>query len=124
MQQMPPRRTKLNSQMPAAAMREAQDGGGCPKREITPPTKKGRWLASGPSLGRKRPRRAAVTRTRYRTKDTCHRASQNARGKSRIVNLVSNFPFGGRTCRDAATRTVRPTVPRQSLDAEAVLGRC
>jgi hypothetical protein len=36
-------------------------------------------LASGPSLGRKRPRRAAITRKRYRTATICDRAAQSAR---------------------------------------------
>src|SRR5258707_11257734 len=36
-------------------------------------------LASGPSRGRKRPRRAAITRKRYRTATICDRAAQNAR---------------------------------------------
>ena len=45
------------------------------------PEKKGRSrCASGPSLGRKRPRRAAGTRTksRYRAAAICHRGAQNA----------------------------------------------
>src|SRR5476651_1138549 len=37
-------------------------------------------LASGPSLGRKRPRRAAITQKRYRTATICDRAAQSARG--------------------------------------------
>ena len=56
--------------------------------------KKGRWRASGPSLGRKRPRRAAVTRVRYRTAEICHRAAQNARGKSDIVNWCLDRAYG------------------------------
>src|SRR5476651_1390007 len=36
-------------------------------------------LASGPSLGRKRPRRAAITPKRYRTATICDRAAQSAR---------------------------------------------
>jgi len=70
------RRTKFNTQSPAAAMRGSQglswssiDLSPTPacRKERGPPlagreeTKKGRWLPSGPSLGRKRPRRAAVT---------------------------------------------------------------
>ena len=66
-QQVPPRRTKLNSQMGGSryAWTAGLSRGRSPERNMPersmPESKKGRWLTSGPSLGRKRPRRAAVT---------------------------------------------------------------
>jgi hypothetical protein len=49
--------------------------------------------ASGPSLGRKRPRRAAVTRQRYRTATRCPRTAQNTSRKSKQVDVLISTDF-------------------------------
>jgi hypothetical protein len=43
-------------------------------------------IASGPSLGRKRPRRAAIAQKRYRTATICDRAAQSA-------SVFESFPM-------------------------------
>jgi hypothetical protein len=58
-------------------------------------------LASGPSLGRKRPRRAAITQKRYRTATTCDRAAQKA-------STFGLFPV---------QNPKRPTLPRKAVVA-------
>src|SRR6202040_2043072 len=49
--------------------------------------------ASGPSLGRKRPRRAAVTRQRYRTATRYPRTAQNTSRKSKQVDVLISRDF-------------------------------
>jgi hypothetical protein len=86
----------------ALAEHEIADRGvsALPAENISEPTgrqrseKKGPLAsANGPSLGRKRPRRAAVTRQRYRTATRCPRTAQNTSRKSKQVDVLISRDF-------------------------------
>ena len=66
-------------------------------RRRSQPRKKGRRQADGPSLGRKRPRRAAEDRAeaRYRAAAICSRAAQNARAPVLSSRMAVNNRHAG-----------------------------
>jgi hypothetical protein len=57
-------------------------------------TKKGRWISSGPSLGRKRPRRAAVTQDALPHEEILGTGPHKMQGANhRLLTYLSNFLF-------------------------------